>query len=150
VVKCLFDLPGAPTSGRRSLWLQFVEEVHGVQHLAIGVVKLHDAAVDQPHRNHLSCPIAAGNTAAAVDPDIFLKIGRIVLVGTQFDEKPGHHFPHVRGIHVQTHHKQPPVAVWSDDFMSHAGRTVNTSPDPTEGWFSNTRCSIRRSFHRQW
>jgi len=36
---------------------------------------------------------------------------------------------------MQTHHKQPPVAVWSDDLMSHAGGTVTSSPNLTEGWF---------------
>jgi hypothetical protein len=147
--KCLFVLPDVPRLGCGPLWLQFVEEIHSVQHLTIGVVKLHHAAVDQPHRKHLSHPIAAGDTAATVDPDVLLKIGRIVVIGTKLNEQPGNHFPHVCGIHMQTHLKQPPVAVWSDDLMSHAGGTVTISPDLTEGWFPITRCSIRQSCDRQ-
>jgi len=145
MVKCLFDLPEAPALCRGPLWLQLVEEIHGVQHLAVSVVKLYDTAVDQPHGEHFSRSVASGNAAAAVDSDIFLKISRIFMVGTKLNEEPDHHFPHVCGIHVQTHHKQPPVAVWSDDLMSHAGGTVTSSPNLTEGWFPITRCSNRLS-----
>ena len=139
----------APLGERVSpLWLQLVEEVHGVQHLTIGVVELHHAAVDEPHGEHLGRPITTGNAAATVDPDVFLKIGSVVMVGSKLNEEPDHHFPDVCGIHVQTHHKQPPVAVWSDDLMSHAGGTVTSSPNLTEGWFSITRCSNRFSYLR--
>jgi TatD DNase family protein len=63
-----------PRSGCCPLRLQFREQIHGVQHLSVRVIKLQHAYVDHPHREHLRDPVAPGHAPAPVDPDVFLNV----------------------------------------------------------------------------
>jgi hypothetical protein len=97
-------MPGAnvtsPRSGSGSLRLQFREQIHGVQHLAVGIIELQHADIDHPHREHLRDAVTPGNAPAPIDPDVFLEIIDVGIVHAEIEEVMRDQSPHVRGIHV--------------------------------------------------
>ncbi|MFM8707529.1 MAG: hypothetical protein ACKOHK_05445, partial [Planctomycetia bacterium] len=82
-----------------------------------------NADVDDPHREHLRDAIAPSDAPTPIDPDVLLEIIDVGGVHTEVEEVMRDQPPHVRGIHVQTHGRQPPVAgcrvsELSNDFLS--------------------------------
>ena len=75
-------------AGRGPLRLQFREQVHGVEHFAVGVVELQDAHVDHPHREHLGHAVTPCHAPTAIDADVFLQVVDVNDVGTEFEKMP--------------------------------------------------------------
>jgi hypothetical protein len=147
----------SPLSWPRPLGLQLREEIDGVEHLAVRVIELEHADIDQPHREHLGHAVAAGHAPTTVDADVFLDIGHLNGIRPEFEEVAGDQGPNVGGVHVQTHGRQPPVACSAggsdkrsvaNDFLSIGAEIYRadscderrlsqpgTSPPPTNGDF---------------
>ncbi len=62
--------------GRHPLRRKLFQQVHRTEHVALGVVKLHDAHVHQPHGHVAAGFIGPRRHAAVVDEDIFVDVPR--------------------------------------------------------------------------
>jgi hypothetical protein len=120
-------------SGRCPHRQQFGEEVHRVEHFAIGVIELEDADIDHPHREHLGHPIAPRHAPTTIDSDVFLDVGDVVGRSTELEKVAGNQVADIRGVHVQAHERQPPVAGYKIDVLSIGSRTYTERSPMAEG-----------------
>jgi hypothetical protein len=62
-----------PPSRRHPLAAERLEKIDGQQHVALGIVELHDADLKEPHGQVAVGAIAPGNAPPPVDQDRFVK-----------------------------------------------------------------------------
>ena len=63
-------------SRRHALRLQLFQQIHRQQHVAVGVVKLHDADLDQPHRHVAVDLVGSRRIPAVVDQNRLVDLQR--------------------------------------------------------------------------
>jgi hypothetical protein len=112
---------------------QFGKEVYRVEHFAVGIIELEDTDIDHPHREHLGHPIAPRHTPATIDSDVLLDVGDVVRGSTELEKVAGNQVADIRGVHVQAHERQPPVAGYEIDVLSIGSRTYTERSPMAEG-----------------
>jgi hypothetical protein len=120
-------------SGRCAHWQQFGEEVHRVEHFAVSVVELEHADIDHPHREHLGHPVAPRHAPTTIDSDVLLDVCDVVGRSTELEKVAGNQVADIRGVHVQAHERQPPVAGYKIDVLSIGSGTYTERSPMAEG-----------------